>query len=217
MRYSFLILTIVLFFVEIMLGRGCIFVMYLVVIKCMEKRLIYALILGGIRVNDPLFVIGRIVANVLLDQTNFRYALAFELFKLPLYPITCMCYILCLICIFRDTIEPTREKKDSSVMSVPNDLCAATTCKNMWKLTWNKNSWYGVLKCISFIGSFYITKYCCIVTYNNIVLCYTQYVGIACYVFTLITNRQLNLYLKFSESLLFMFLINIIICSESMI
>jgi len=63
----------VILFKEMVLVRGYIFVMCQDVIKCMEKHLIYVLILDGTQVNDLLFVTGNTVVNDLLDQTNFRY------------------------------------------------------------------------------------------------------------------------------------------------
>lgn len=66
-------LTIVILSIEMVLVRGYIFVMCQVVIKCMEKHLIYVLILDGTQVNDLLFVTGNTVVNDLLDQMNFRY------------------------------------------------------------------------------------------------------------------------------------------------
>lgn len=69
----FFVFTIVILFIEMVLVRGYIFVMCQAVIKCMEKHLIYVLILDGTQVNGLLFVTGNTVVNDLLDQMNFRY------------------------------------------------------------------------------------------------------------------------------------------------
>lgn len=76
------VLIIVILFIVMVLVRGYIFVTYLVVIKCMEKHLIYVLILDGTRVNDLLFVTGNTVVNDLLDQMNFRYKIILKIYKL---------------------------------------------------------------------------------------------------------------------------------------
>lgn len=72
-KFYFQVFIMVILFKEMVLVRGYIFVMCQDVIKCMEKHLIYVLILDGTQVNDLLFVTGNTVVNDLLDQTNFRY------------------------------------------------------------------------------------------------------------------------------------------------
>lgn len=59
------------------LVREYISVMCQDVIKCMEKHLIYVLILDGTQVNDLLFVTGNTVVKDLLDQMNFRYKIVY--------------------------------------------------------------------------------------------------------------------------------------------
>lgn len=65
--------VMIILFVEMELAKGCIFVMFLDVIKCMVKLHICVLILDGTLASDLLFAIGNTVAKDSLDRTNFRY------------------------------------------------------------------------------------------------------------------------------------------------
>lgn len=71
--YNIKAFIISILFTEIVLVRGCMFVMCRVAIKCMAKLLICVLILDGTQVNGHLFATGNTVENGLLDQMNYRY------------------------------------------------------------------------------------------------------------------------------------------------
>lgn len=135
---------IFILFKEMVLVRGYIFVMCQDVIKCMEKHLIYVLILDGTQVNDLLFVTGNTVVNDLLDQMNSRYKIinfTFLVF-LRLYKYLIVNKMFVIFVYYRDIIEHIQERRGFSVMNVLNGLCVVTTYKNMLELTWNKKWWY---------------------------------------------------------------------------